>query len=1006
MFRAAFIIRPLLVLCTFCILPCGKGQEEQKVDHRIQVRLDDEKDLLHGEQEIRYINRSNTELQCIYFHLWPEAYSAPNTALSRQKREEGDLSLYYAADEERGYMDSLDFKVEGRRVPFYRSKEHRDIGHILLNEPLEPGDTILIKNNFRTKIPDARFSRMGADDDAYRITQWYPKPATYDEDAWHPMPYLDQGEFYNEFGSYEVSITLPANYTVGATGRLVEGSEEKERLSRIAEETAHLDSFPEKPQDVASSEEMKTLRYRADRVTDFAWFADKRYRVLQERVQLPRSERTVLARVFFTDHEAERWEHSMEYLKAALYYYSLWVGPYPHDRISVASSQSGSAGGMEYPGIAVIGPTSSHLQLERIIAHEVGHNWFQATLANDERRDPWMDEGLNSYYETRYMRVRHPDIAPFEGSLPRPVLDAIGLGDKGPMFQHYLQYRLSASLESDQPLSTRSERLTSTNYGTIVYSKGALLFDHLEEYLGQEKLDRAVRNYYSEWAFSHPEPEDLERSFRNVTEQELKPFFEDFLHTTGKIDMELKDVSMEGGFKYGESYSVTMENEGDIAAPFPLTTIHADTMVEEKWIEGFEGEERFQLQYHTGKVEAFATDGQERTPDIERSNDRYANRTLFSKWEKPVLKPLFGIDQAHEKEFYAFPTLGWNRNDGFMSGIGIHDQNLTPGPFDFVAAPMYAWKSGRITGLASVGWNAWWDGSPILDHMRLSATFKRFTNGRGAYERVAPRLEFWYEKGEARSPHRHRTIFEAPMIRRKNPVLTEEGVSLERERSFFYRLEQVWKRSAALLPMEARVQGLYHDDFTRISGTWRGAFRYNEDLDELKLRVFAGGFLRSEHLNPAFNLRMDGRGPSGASSDFLFEHHFFGRGDRRGIWSQQFVRSEGGFYTPTAIGSSNRWIASVGTKFDLPFPDDPDLSLFFDHGWAPDPFSDELLGLYEGGIGLRVLNDVLTVHFPILLSPNIEQEHEINDIGTGERIRFQLRLDRLKPFERLRTHNL
>lgn len=994
----------LLLLCLFLggigDLPRVQGQ----VDHKIEVRLDDEKDILHGKEEVRYVNRSNTELQCIYFHLWPEAYSTHNSALAQQKRENGDLSLFYADRSERGGMDSLDFHVDGEKVAFFRDDEHLDIGHIWLNEPLAPGDTAMIRTPFRVRIPDAKFSRMGADGNSYRITQWYPKPAVYDRNGWNTMPYLNLGEFYNAFGSYDVSITLPKNYTVDGTGKLINAPKEEERLERLAKETGEIEKFPKDTSTPPSSEEMKTLRFKADRVTDFAWFADKRYRVLEENITLPRSGKKVKARVLFTDHDGKYWRKAMEYLKDAIYYYSLWVGDYPHDRVSVVSSRTGVGGGMEYPTITVIGPVQSDLMLDRLIAHEVGHNWFQGILATNEREDPWMDEGLNSYYEDRYMRTKYQGLEPFEGMLPGAIRQWAGLEDEDPIQQHYIQYMLNASREKDQALSLPADEFTELNYGAMVYSKGALLFRYLEEYLGTQSFDRSIRDYYSEHRFTHPRPGDLRRSFEQNTDKDLSPFFDDFLNTTGKIDLKAKKVESEGGFRYGEQYTITVKNKGDIAAPFPISVIHEDTIVEEKWVEGFEGEKKIQLPYHTGKVKAFSIDGKKRIPEADRSNNRYSNERLFPKNGSTSLNFLLGPGSDEGNGLYYFPSLGWNAYDGLMTGIGFHNQQLFPDALDFAIAPMYGWKSGRISGIGSLGWNHWSDDSPLFDHVRLSLNARRFShierNGiSGSYFRGEPRLKLQYAKGKARSPHRHVTRASAAFIRKD---LETEGANGSSE-DLYWLLEQGWERDDALLPMEATLRGIHHEEFTRLGAEGKAAFRYNDSFDELKIRLFGGKFLKSDHVNPTYNWRMDGRK---GVNDFLFEHYFFGRSEREGFLSQQFVRNEGGFRVPTAHGASNDWIASLGIGVDIPLLDWPTFSLFFNQGWAPSPFENGVRHLYEGGVSMELWKDRISVHYPLLFSPEIEDELDINGIGPGQRIRFEIRLGEMDPLKALRKLEL
>ena len=139
----------------------------------------------------------------------------------------------------RGYIDSLDFKVEGNQVQWDLLPGFPDICKIILNTPLKPGDTIYITTPFHVKIPEGVTSRLGHIGESYQISQWYPKPAVYDKSGWHQMPYLDQGEFFSEFGSFDVSITLPANYVVGATGNL-QNEEEKRLLDILSADTSWM----------------------------------------------------------------------------------------------------------------------------------------------------------------------------------------------------------------------------------------------------------------------------------------------------------------------------------------------------------------------------------------------------------------------------------------------------------------------------------------------------------------------------------------------------------------------------------------------------------------------------------------------------------------------------------------------------------------------------------------------------------------------------------------------
>ncbi|MEY3200430.1 MAG: hypothetical protein RJA13_2388, partial [Bacteroidota bacterium] len=205
---------------------------QQEVNYTIKVKLNDENHTLSAFEEFEYINNSPNSLDSIYIHLWPNAYRNGKTALAKQQYKDGKTILKFGenklnAKQDLGGIDSLDFKVNGKTVSldfkvngktvnWEYDKKHIDICVLYLSSPLKSGERISISTPFKVKIPSGEISRLGHIDQSYQITQWYPKPAVYDKNGWHPIPYLNQGEFYSEFGSFDVTITLPENYVVGA----------------------------------------------------------------------------------------------------------------------------------------------------------------------------------------------------------------------------------------------------------------------------------------------------------------------------------------------------------------------------------------------------------------------------------------------------------------------------------------------------------------------------------------------------------------------------------------------------------------------------------------------------------------------------------------------------------------------------------------------------------------------------------------------------------------------
>ena len=197
---------------------------QQKVNTRIDVRLDDNKHILHGYEEMTYTNNSPDTLHYIYMHLWANAYKHDHTTFAEQQATNKSTTFYYSKPSERGYIDSLQFTIDGQNVDYHSTENVPDIARIDLTTPILPGQEVKIISPFRVKIPKV-FSRLGHTGQAYFISQWFPKPAVYDLKGWHPIPYLDQGEFFSEIGSYDVNITLPKNYIVMSTGNCTDESE-------------------------------------------------------------------------------------------------------------------------------------------------------------------------------------------------------------------------------------------------------------------------------------------------------------------------------------------------------------------------------------------------------------------------------------------------------------------------------------------------------------------------------------------------------------------------------------------------------------------------------------------------------------------------------------------------------------------------------------------------------------------------------------------------------------
>ncbi len=492
---------------------------QQAANYTIDVTLNDKAHSLSGFEKIEYTNNSPDTLLYIWFHLWLNAYRNDKTAFTDQTLENGSTKFYFSSEAERGYINKLDFKVNSITAVVEDHPQHIDIVKVILPSPLLPGKSISISTSFHVKLP-FNFSRGGHAGESYQCTQWYPKLAVYDKEGWHAMPYLDQGEFYSDFGDYKVNITLPENYVVAATGNL-QNEKEKQWLKTRAnfdwepvalkEKTVYgqikksMQDFP------ASASTTKTLTYQQSNVHDFAWFADKRFIVNYDTCLLT-SGKQIDVFTYYTPLQKKQWQKALSYAKDAVRFYSTKVGEYPYKVVQVVQGPESFGGGMEYPTITVVAPTNTDKALDITIAHEIGHNWFYGILASNERKHPWMDEGLNSYYEELYRTEKYGTVS----KLP------------------ILLFETKSATKTDQPIGDSSESFTAENYYLSVYTKTAEWMRYTESVIGKEIFAAALKEYFQKWQFKHPSPADFKFSLEQSSGKNLDSLFA-LLYTKGNL---------------------------------------------------------------------------------------------------------------------------------------------------------------------------------------------------------------------------------------------------------------------------------------------------------------------------------------------------------------------------------------------------------------------------------------------------------------------------------------
>jgi len=981
---------------------------QQDVAYTIQVKLDDTKHMLNGSESFTYKNNSPYELKEIYMHIWPNAYKNSKTALARQLARMKNFVLFTTLEENKGYIDSLDFSVNGQKVKWTYHPEHIDICIINLPTPLKPGQTCTIATPFRVKLPSGSISRLGHVGQSYQITQWYPKPAVFDRTGWHAMPYLTQGEFYSEYGSYDVSITLPKNYILGATGDCQTPSEvafmnEQAAQSELKLKQGMNNDFP------ASSSEWKTVRYTQNNVHDFGWFADKRWIVTKGEVTTPKEGRKVTTWALFTPLGADVWVKGNEYLHDAIYYYSLWNGDYPYNQVTAVDGTISAGGGMEYPNVTVIGTSNTPRMLETVIMHEVGHNWFYGILGSNERDNAWMDEGLNSFNEDRYMDTKYPN-AKLGAAIGAEALDQrFRTKDFSQRSLSELSYFLSAATNVDQPLQLNSDNFTGLNYGGIVYKKTAILFYYLKGYLGEALFDECMHTYYNEWKFKHPSPEDIENVFERVSKQNLDWFFHDLIRTTKKIDFEIARVK-----KSGTGYQVKVKNVGQAEGGFSLGQEDGKS----QWYSPIQQGKSTWVQYENLEGNAIRIDAEGVIPEMNRGNNFIRKQGLFKKVEPIKMEFAIGIKNPKFSQVYYSPLLAWNANDGVMLGLNLHNRHIIRQNWEYSIAPLYSFSRNTFNGFASAYYHQ--------RNLSAGVRVQRFGNAKYEFDTSSE-----YEQYLIANPNVSYTFRNKPENLNKKFVMTlnlgyhfqyfanvmtndlvdaefrshstKEFVELRGGLSQKLGFRSNFNASGRILYGTNYVWKGSQDIGTILSAS--GSYSYQYSLKSNKT-VSVGayiGYQANDNALGVFNQGAFGLSGVGSSFDYTYDQLFFGRNSSGGLWGAQNVDGMGSLgINLNGLGATKRLVRGQ-VQFEVPKLPITLKATVLD-AWSPECPQRHAEGIYwNTAAQINFGGGIASVTLPIFGNQNVK---DAASAGYFRGVLFTLNLSAMDPFKIIRSIQL
>lgn len=549
---------------------------QQRVKYTMNIDVDANKNRFTGKQKLEYTNNSPDALKKVFYHLYYNAFQ-PNSSMDVRSNQLGKNIINGKPDwdsrvtdrisklkeDEIGYQKIISLKMNGVSQPF---KYDETILEVTLTQPIAAKSKVVFEMEFEAQIP-IQIRRTGRDNPTtgvrYSMSQWYPKICEYDNEGWHPTPYVAR-EFYGVWGDFDVTIAIDKSYKLGGTGVLVN---DKEIGWGYDEPGSAL-----KPTEKAK----RSWHFVGNNVHDFVWAADPDYIHLVRKMPNGGPIFHVIYNYKNNDLKNDTaWNTVADAAVFTLPFIESKFGKYPYPQYSFIQ---GGDGGMEYPmATLLIGPSLG------TVFHELMHTWYQMILGTNESINAWMDEGfadfssahVSAFYRDNFTKIKYKNNPAYIKTLDS-VASILPLVVSG----SYRSYYYLAKSDYQEPLTTHADHFeTNLGYSISSYSKGAVFMEQLGYVVGAEMRDKILMEYYNQWRFKHPNSNDFIKLAEDMSGIKLDWYKEYWCNTTKTIDYGIDSLWEEGGVS-----KIRLIRKGKVPMPIDFRLSFKDGSTEMHYI--------------------------------------------------------------------------------------------------------------------------------------------------------------------------------------------------------------------------------------------------------------------------------------------------------------------------------------------------------------------------------------------------------------------------------------
>ncbi len=903
------------------------GNSQAQHSNTLTANLDNETQQINIQQEFIYHNYSRDTLHNLYFNDWAHAYSDKNTALAIRFAEEFKKSLHLAKKDERGFTEVISMVDSEYRGISWQRTHGKDIIRVILNTPLPPGADAKLFMTYTVQLPPDKYTPYGYNNrGGYYLKDWYLTPAVYDS-TWHLYSNKNLEDLYTDITDTQLNFVFPDSLYLGTNFN------EVNITTFPGKQYASLKGTGRKSADIILNADKKFVKHVTPHLMVVTDIEDNRYDEVLQGLSINRITR-------FIDEN---------------------LGDFPYEQLLVSEidfNKNPLYGINQLPSF--IRPYDEQFQFELKFLKTALISYLRESIFLDPRKEQWVNDALVNYMMFKYVDEFYKDQKLLGKLSTLWGFRNYKLATMDFNEQYSFLYMLTARKNLDQALSTPNDSLIKFNQKIANTYKAGLGLVYLADYIGQEKIDESLRQFYDTYKLRPVKSEDFKGILKTNSDKDINWFFDDYVSSYERIDFKIKKI-----IKSPDSLTITLKNKTGTNVPISLFGMNADTVVSKYWFTNIEKEKTFTIPRQN--EERMVLNYDQKIPEFNQRDNWKTLSGFFSSNKKLKFQFFKDAEDPYYNQVFYMPVLGFNVYDGLSPGVRLTNKTLLERPFVFDLSPSYAFLEGAFVGYGRFSYRKYHGKSGLyVTNFSLGSSTAHFqVNSR--YSTVTPSITFGWRPNNLLSNERQSLIFRhVNVFRTIDPALG----NLETDPNYSVFNARFSRNNNGIIDYFywfADVQ--YASNFSKLVFNWeyRKLFENNRQLN---LRFFAGKFISNETNSDFFSFALD------RPTDYLFDYSYLGRSEESGIVSQQIVIAEGGFKSILTDHFADDWMATTNASINIWRW----IELYGDAGMTKSEGRNARF-VYDSGIRLNLVTDYFELYFPLYSSngwelgqPNYDQK--------------------------------